>query len=125
MKGVCIQCGAQAEDGHHPTGRGSDLAYLDPWLKIAHCHSDHELAHDDLRSADLEDPSPGNSFLEELELGLRRLGVFLGRLPSAVALGDLLAMLARWCVTKADCLRGVIAALDAGNPGWRSLPGMP
>lgn len=125
MNGVCIHCGAPAEDRHHPTGRGPDGGYLDPWFKIPHCHNDHELVHDDLRSAKLENATPGDSFLEHLESGLRRLGVFLGRLPGVAALGVLLAMLARWCTDKADGLHLVISALDAGLPGWRSAPGMP
>jgi hypothetical protein len=124
VKGICVDCGAPAEDGHHPTGRGADLSYLDPWFKVGHCHDDHELVHDDLRSAGLEVAPAGNSFLAELELGLRRVGLFLGRLPGVAVLGDLLVMLARWCASKADGLRLVITALDAGAPGWRLLPGM-
>ena len=124
MTPSCFACGSRAEDGHHPTGRGFDGRYLDPWFRTGLCHDDHELAHDDLRTAGLELARSGVGFLDSLELTLRRLGTFLGRLPTA-GTGELLRSLARWCSEKADGLKTVIAALDLALPDWRLLPGMP
>jgi len=125
VNGPCIQCGSRAEDGHHPTGRRPDASYIDAWFKVNLCHDDHELAHDDLRTAGLETARYGGSFVEDFELGLRRLGVLLGRIPAIGAMAEFLALLAGWCSSKADALRRAIDALDQGAPGWRSVPGMP
>ncbi|MEX0983924.1 MAG: hypothetical protein WD096_02620 [Actinomycetota bacterium] len=117
----------EADRRHHPTGRDAYGDYLDPDL-IAPCtHSEHETVHDDWKTLGLENPIPTPSFLERLELGLRRLGAFLGRLATscqgswAIFIGGLAAASLRW----ANGLQACRVALDAGAPGWRDLPGMP
>jgi hypothetical protein len=117
---------------HHVTGRvgAEDTPYLDPELWIWVCRDDHALASDDqLRMAD-HGPDlirADATRLDRLEGRLSRLAAFLGRLAEGLGIAVLVSFLGglafhveRW----ADDLRTAIAILDAGSPGWRTLPGM-
>jgi hypothetical protein len=124
VTGDCLLCGGPGEDRHHPTGRGHDGRYLDPWFRAWLCHDDHELAHDDLRPAGLDSCPQSQTFLDRFAAAMRRLAAFVSRLAGG-ALDGFLSDLARWLSDRAEDLHSVIAALDAGLPGWRELPGMP
>lgn len=79
---LCAMCDKTAVDAHHLTGRDPDGCYLDPDLVVPLCHDDHELAHDDLRHADLDRPDPDQwspSF--GVAFRLCRVALFLARTP--------------------------------------------
>jgi hypothetical protein len=122
MSGACLFCGEPFDDRHDVTGRGGDGCYLDPQLLVALCHSDHELAGDDLRTTGLDAPPAGGTFLELLEYRLARIACFLGRLGETLQgpLGDFVRLLARHMARWRAGLAGAIAALDRDSPGWRA-----
>ena len=124
MSEPCLVCGCPGVDRHHPTGRGPDGHYLDGEFRVWGCHDHHELWHDDLRSADVDDLARGSTAIEMVEVSLRRTGVFLGGLATDGALGELVRFIARLCATWADRLARTTAALDAYDPGWRAAPGL-
>jgi hypothetical protein len=125
-------CGQPADERHHLTARvgGEDTPYLDPELWVWTCHDDHSLASDDqLRMADWETDltRSGVTRLDRLEVRLRRVAAFLGRLAKALGMPVVVAIVARlathierWAVD----LAAAIAILDSAMPGWRTLPGM-
>jgi hypothetical protein len=125
----CLWCGAAGCRGHHPTGRGPDGRYLDPDLTFPSCHDHHELSHDDWRALGIQDcehgQEPGRppSFIERVELRLRRLAATVGRLAEAHPQHKWLATLARALKCWADELARDIAVRDKRDPGWRSDPG--
>jgi hypothetical protein len=94
------------------------------------CHGDHSLVGDDqLRMADLEPDLAREdvTIFDRVEVRLRRIAAFAGRVAEAIPLAVLMALLAgfgthleRW----ANELASAIAILDAAMPGWRRLPGM-
>jgi len=119
----CAVCGAQVRrDGHHLTGRGPDGRYLDPSLVAELCHDDHELVHDDLRRQHIDQPLQSENVLERIERCLRRVGAFLGRVSDVTGIAWF-AALATAGIQWATDLRGVIAALDQWNLGWRGAIG--
>ena len=129
MKPGCLVCGDPACQGNHPTGRGSDGRYLDPDLRLPYCHDHHELFHDDWRTLGIDDckrarePERTLSFIERVELRLRRLAATVGRVAEAHPQHKWLAALARALKCWADELARDIAVRDKRDPGWRSDPG--
>jgi hypothetical protein len=125
-------CGKPADELHHPTARvaGESSPYLDPGFGVPACHDDHALVGDDQRRmADLEpDLARGDvTILDRLEVRLRRVAAFVGRVGEALGLAALVALLVslathleRW----ANELGTAIAILDSAMPGWRTLPGI-
>lgn len=132
MSAPICWCGQPGVERHHPTARiaGEHSAYLDPEFWAWACHDDHALAYDDqVRMAEFEPElgGPNSTRLEVLEVRLRRVAAFFGRLAEAIGLPALVPILAifathadRW----ANELHDVIGILDAGIPGWRTLPGL-
>ena len=126
MSERCAYCGGKHPLTHHATGRDHQLRYLDPSLTIPLCHDHHQLVHDDLRAAGVDDPQTRAairlSFVERVEVRLRRLAVAIGRLasmfPGVTFLAHLAERLKRW----ADELSWDLAARDARDPGWRTDP---
>ena len=121
MKSPCAFCGGEAAENHHPTGRDGRGRYLDPRLTLPSCHNDHCLADDDWHTQGIHHSDPHLTFLELLELSLRRLGACFGRLGQAENALPLFAALAQWSIDKADHLRRTIRALDRDNPAWRAI----
>ena len=128
---VCY-CGRPADELHHPTARvaGEGSPYLDPDFRVPACHDDHALIYDDQRRmADLE-PDLGRddvTILDRLEVRLRRVAAFVGRVGEILQIAGLIALVAglathveRW----ANELAVAIAILDSSVPGWRTLPGI-
>lgn len=77
----CLWCGERADDEHHLTGRDPHRQYLDEELTAPLCHSDHELAHDELRLAGIDTPPTAPwSAVVAVEFRLKRLALFLGGL---------------------------------------------
>ena len=128
---VCY-CGKRADELHHPTARvaGDGSPYLDPDFRVPACHDDHALAGDDqLRMTDIE-PNLSRedaTILDRIEVRLRRVAAFGGRIAEVLPVAALVALIAglathldRW----ANELASAIGILDAAMPGWRRLPGM-
>jgi hypothetical protein len=87
------------------------------------------LSHDDWRGLGIQDaeaaqvPGPSLSFVERVELRLRRIAATVGRLAEAHPQHKWLAALARALKCWADELARDIAARDSRDPAWRSEPG--
>jgi hypothetical protein len=125
-------CGQPAAERHHPTARvaGEGSPYLDPGFWVPACHDDHALIRDDqLRMADFEPDLTHTdvTILDRLEVRLERVAAFIGRVAEVLQVAVVVAILAglatyleRW----GNELTTAIAILDAGMPGWRTLPGM-
>ncbi len=67
------------------------------------------------------------TILDRLEVRLRRVAAFIGRVGGAIGIAALVALMAglathveRW----ANELGTAIAILDSAVPGWRTLPGI-
>jgi hypothetical protein len=115
-----------AERRHHVTGRGPDGRYLDPEFTAPLTHTEHELVHDDWQTLELTDSNHPETFLDSLELCLKRAGPFVGRLSETMPepIATFLALLAR-CLTRwAARLEGSLHALNTYSPGWRAIPGV-
>jgi hypothetical protein len=126
MIGVCLLCGKPADAKHHVTWRGRDGRYLDPAFRVPLCHSCHELMGEDRWTEEGTNLVPPQTFLDSLELRLRRAATFLGRLAANVCgpLGDFLAQLAKHLASWAVQLADALAAFDRYSPGWRAFPGV-
>ena len=128
MSTGCLICDARSVRAHHLTGRDADGRYLDPDLKLPCCHDHHELAHDDWRILNLQDPSEkehsdaGLSFVERVERRLRRAASFMARLAEAYPQHAWIARTAQALKRWADELARDIAARDRRDAGWRSDP---
>jgi hypothetical protein len=124
--GACLLCGEPVEDADHITGRDVAGRYLDPPFIAGVCHSCHELAEDDRRTAGVADGPAGETFLDSLEQRLTRAAMFLGRVAVVVPgpLGVFLAKLARSLADWAHGLALALGALDRYSPGWRTIPGV-
>lgn len=116
----CLACAEPADHGHHVTGRGPDHDQLDPDLTVPLCHEHHVLMHQDLRAADIDNPTNSATVPERLYRRLSRVALLLGRLaeflPSAW-----IANAARAVRCWANELGGFVAALDNWNLGWRDI----
>jgi hypothetical protein len=119
MKEPCFICGFPGVDGHHPSGSDRSGRHLHPYLKIAYCHDCHELAHDDWRSAGVEEPGDSSTTLNVLSRACRRLALFFARL--AEVQGQWTG-LARFFIEAADQLDAAITAFDRELPSWRNMP---
>ncbi len=122
MNAPCAACGCQATHRHHVTGRDGSGRYLDPDLWAPLCHGDHSIQDDDWRSIGVDGTPSVPTFLERLELSLRRLATFFSRLNEAADGDSFLGRLAAWCVLMADGLRRTLDAFDRAMPSWRQLP---
>lgn len=128
---VCF-CGRPADELHHPTARvaGDGTPYLDPEFRVPACHDDHALAGDDqLRMADVEPDLAREdvTIIDRVEVRLRRVAAFSGRIAEVLPLAALVTLIAGWGTHLerwANELASAIAILDAAMPGWRRLPGM-
>jgi hypothetical protein len=122
----CLFCGGSAERDHHCTGRDALGRYIDPGFVAPTCHDDHELTHDDWYTHGAGDGLVETAtFLHALQLGLERVGMFVGRLAEATPppLDGFLAGLAAWLAKMAGGLAGSIASLDRYCPGWQTKLG--
>src|SRR5205823_13197345 len=126
---LCLLCGRPADEDHHLTARvaGDRSPYLDPDLRLCVCHDDHQLFGDDQkRMVDLEpNLRERTTFLDWLEVRLRRLAAFGGRCAEAIvneALKALVAVVAQHLDLWANELARVIAGLDRACPAWRTIP---
>jgi len=121
----CLTCGAIWCERHHPTGRGSEGQYLDPDLRFPFCRDHHELTHDDWRTLGIHDPESGQepgrqlTFIERVELRLRRAAATTARLAEAYPQCNWLAAVARALKRWADELARDIAARDRRDAEWR------
>ncbi len=122
MNAPCAACGRQPTHHHHVTGRDASGRYLDPGLWAPLCHDDHSIQDDDWRSIGVDGTPSTSTFLERLELSLRRLATFFSRLDEVAGRDSFLGRLATWCILMADGLRRTLDALDRAVPSWRSLP---
>jgi hypothetical protein len=128
---VCY-CGQPADELHHPTARvsGDGSPYLDPDFRVPACHDDHALIYDDQRRmADLEPDLARDdvTILDRLEVRLRRVAAFVGRVGELLQIAALVALvvgLATHFEGWANELGTAIAILDSAMPGWRTLPGI-
>jgi hypothetical protein len=97
------------------------------------CRDDHELVHDDWRTLGIDDRLSTNereqaraagplTFVERVEIRLRRTAVFFSRLaarhPGCPWLATMAEALKRW----ADELKRDTDARDRRDPGWRGDP---
>jgi hypothetical protein len=121
---TCARCGAEADYGHHVTGRDDRGHYLDPKFTAPLCHSCHELVHDDWHTLGVADLVVADTELEILQLGLTRTAAFAGRLSEGLPepLGGFISRLAAWLARCAQRLRAAIRTLDDQVPGWRTSP---
>jgi hypothetical protein len=122
MSTFCMYCGGAAERRHHGTGRDDRERYFHPGLVFDACHNDHMLVHDDWRSAGIERPGQRLTFVERVELFLRRLAATLCRMDAGLGTGFwqmLAAVLQEW----ADELRRFIDHLSERDPDWRQDSG--
>jgi hypothetical protein len=92
---------------HHAMGRHNE-----PEVVVVLCRNHHAKATDAQYAVGSLPDRPAPSPLERLPLALKSLGSFF-------------ELLAKSCYFWAGVLTAVIAALEAGVPGWRHLPGMP
>lgn len=128
---VCY-CGKPAGELHHPTARvaGDGSPYLDSGFRVPACHDDHALIYDDQRRMlDLEPDLAGDdaTILDRLEVRLRRVAAFIGRVGETIGIAVLVALmmgLATYFERWANELGSAIAILDSAVPGWRTLPGI-
>jgi hypothetical protein len=118
-----IFCGRPAGRRHHPTAKDEQGRYLDPEFTVATCRDHHELLGDDRRTLDLETTEFPLTWLDGVEVRLRRMAIDAARLASSHP-GN------RWFALAADVLArwaGELAAfrchLDERDPHWREDPG--
>ena len=82
----CTYCDGEIR-WHHLTGRDPQLRYLDPHLTLPLCHDHHQLIHDDLRAAGVDDPRERSAerlcWVERVERRLRWLAIAAGRLAAS------------------------------------------
>src|SRR5215207_5879034 len=123
MTGGCVICGRPVKRHHHLTARDAHASYLDKALWVGVCHDHHELAHDDWHTAKLETTTSPLTWLERVEVRLRRLAMFLARLVEPFPENRLWAVLAACVEGWAGELRRHRRCQDARDPGWRSDPG--
>jgi hypothetical protein len=121
----CLCCDRGPGRRHHLTGRAADGSYLDPDLCGRLCATCHPLVHEDWNTAGVSDEISPDTFLDSLELRLRRTAIFLGRLAAETPdpLGELLAALAVALACWAVGLANAMSALDDTFPTWRTTPG--
>lgn len=119
---ACLVCGAEPCDRHHVTGRDGADRYLDPDFVFPLCHDDHEQQHDDWRTQGLCDVPVRLSFVERIEVRLRRLATFAGRIAEAHPEWTWASILARTLSIWADDARADIQARTARDPEWREDP---
>lgn len=126
MSDACLLCPRCGRYWHHGTGRGAEGAYLDPGVKARLCVSCHPLVHEDWNTAGVRDRVTPTTFLDSLQLRLRRTALLLGRLAPTVPepYGQLVAGLAEAMAGWAGRLAIALAALDATFPAWRKTPGV-
>lgn len=120
---LCAICGRLANHEHHESGRGPDGSQLDPHLTAPVCHEDHDLLHDDLRTAGIDRPLQATSVPERIERRLERVGLFLGRVAEAFPPFRWIGAIASACSRWAAELGSFVASLDRCCPGWRQAPG--
>jgi hypothetical protein len=123
----CLFCGAPDARRHHLTGRDGQGLYLDPDLRCRLCLSScHPLAHDDWNTCGVRDRVTPATFLDSLELRLRRTALLLGRLAPTIPgpIGELVGGLAEALAAWALGLATGLAVLDATFPTWRNTPGL-
>jgi hypothetical protein len=130
---LCALCDWRAiQAGHHVTAE-----ILDPDLLVDVCHNHHMLVHDDWLTAGVGAKRMPDNVLERLELRLRRVALFLGRLQATGFGGEFIRLLAVSIGQWADEVAWIIRMLDAFHgplppsadrpwpqPGWREAPGM-
>jgi hypothetical protein len=119
----CEFCGKTVERRHHPTGKDHRNRYLDPELVVPVCHDDHELVHDDWRTLAIEAVAEPQTFVEQVEIRLRRLAATLARWDEALGGGTFLNVLAAALTGWADELAAFLRRLDTRDPTWREDPG--
>jgi hypothetical protein len=122
MSASCMYCGGPADRRHHGTGRDDHDRYFHPRLVFDSCHSDHTLVHDDWRTAGIEQSAEWLTFVERIELFLRRLAATLRRMDAGLGTSFwqmLAAALQEW----ADELRRFIEHLSERDPTWREDSG--
>lgn len=126
MSNRCVVCGGPDACRHHLTGRDAGGKYLDPALRGLLCPSCHPLTHEDWNTAGVRDRISPATFLDSLQLRLRRTALFLGRLAPTIPgpVGHLVAGLAEAMAGWATQLTIALAALDATFPTWRKTPGV-
>jgi hypothetical protein len=126
MSDHCLFCGEADACRHHLTGRDADGKYLDPALRGPLCPSCHPLVHEDWNTAGVRDRITPTTFLDSLQLRLRRTALFLGRLAPTIPepFDQLLAGLAEAMAGWAAQLAIALVALDATFPTWRKTPGV-
>lgn len=119
----CALCGGPCGRRHHLTGRDDEDRYLDPEFTIPVCHDDHELVHDDWRTLEVLEVHGRLTFVDRVELRLRRAAVFAARLaaarPEQGIWRSVATALARW----ADELARARRRFDERDPLWRADPG--
>ena len=126
MSDACLLCPRCGRSWHHGTGRDAEGAYLDPDLKARLCASCHPLVHEDWNTASVRDRITPTTFLDSLQLRLRRTALLLGRLaptipePYRQPVAGLAEAMASWATQLALAL----AAFDATFPTWRKTPGV-
>lgn len=123
MTGRCIYCGRPAERRHHPTGKDHEDRYLDREFTVPVCHDHHELVGDDRRTLGLEVSERPLTWLDRVEVRLRRMAIDAARLahryPDNVWFRRAAELLAR-CAGELAAFRH---HLDARDPNWRDDPG--
>lgn len=126
MSNACLFCGGRDACRHHLTGRDANDRYLDPRLWGRLCDSCHPLEHEDWNTAGARDRISPPTFLDSLQMRLRRTALFLGRLAPTIPgpVGQLVAALAEATAGWAARLTTALAALDATFPTWRNTPGV-
>src|SRR6516165_530675 len=124
MSETCLCCDRERGRRHHVTGRAADGSYLDPELWGRQCATCHPLIHEDWNTASVRDEISPDTFLDSLELRLRRTAIFLGRLSAQTPspLGDFLDALAAAMACWAVGLANAMSALDDTFPTWRTTP---
>jgi hypothetical protein len=118
----CVICGRPSVDYHHVTQR-----QIDPDVVLPLCHDHHELMGDDWHTAGIPPETEAPTVLHQLELGLRRWAMLIGRAavhPLLAPAAPLLRVLAAWMAKWAARLRACIAGLDQACPEWRQAPGL-
>jgi hypothetical protein len=123
LTGRCIFCGRPVERIHHPTGKDKHNRYLDRQFTVPVCHDHHELLGDDRHTLDLETPGAPLTWLDRVELRLRRLAVDAARLATSHPNNRWIALAAELLVRWAGELAAFRRHLDERDPGWREDPG--
>jgi hypothetical protein len=126
VRDVCLLCPGCGRFWHHATGRDATGTYLDPQLKGRLCVSCHPLLHEDWNTAGVGDRVTPDTFLDSLELRLRRTALLLGRLAPTIPgpVGQLVTGLAEAMAGWAALLATALTALDATFPTWRTTRGV-